>query len=105
MRCRTCGSKAVINMPQHRLALCRQHSWNGCRPKRSVTSPNLRCSKDQTEFWWPFRAARIRWPFGIFSGSWGIRLTAYISTWELMADLPTRVGPENLRRLLPVIAG
>ena len=25
MRCRKCGEKAVINMRQHRLSLCKQH--------------------------------------------------------------------------------
>ena len=39
MRCRTCGSKAVINMPQHRLALCKAHflEWLPAQTQRDIT--------------------------------------------------------------------
>ena len=38
MRCRTCGSKAVINMPQHRLALCKAHylEWLPAQTQRDI---------------------------------------------------------------------
>jgi len=38
MRCRTCGSKAVINMPQHRLALCKTHflEWLTVQTQRDI---------------------------------------------------------------------
>ena len=39
MRCRTCGSKAVINMPQHRLALCKPHflEWLPSQTQRDIS--------------------------------------------------------------------
>ena len=39
MRCRTCGSKAVINMPQHRLTLCKAHylEWLPAQTLRAIT--------------------------------------------------------------------
>lgn len=39
MRCRTCGSKAVINMPQHRLALCKAHylEWLPAQTQRDIS--------------------------------------------------------------------
>ncbi len=39
MRCRTCGSKAVINMPQHRLALCKAHylQWLPAQTLRAIS--------------------------------------------------------------------
>ena len=39
MRCRTCGSKAVINMPQHRLALCKNHylEWLPAQVQRDIS--------------------------------------------------------------------
>jgi len=38
MRCRTCGSKAVINMPQHHLALCKEHylEWLPAQTQRDI---------------------------------------------------------------------
>jgi tRNA-5-methyluridine54 2-sulfurtransferase len=39
MRCRTCGEKAVINMPQHKLALCKLHylEWLPAQTRHAIT--------------------------------------------------------------------
>jgi uncharacterized protein (TIGR00269 family) len=39
MRCRNCGLKAVINMPQHRLALCKAHylEWLPAQTQRDIS--------------------------------------------------------------------
>lgn len=40
MRCRKCGAQAIINMPQHKLALCREHyiEWVIGRTEETIRS-------------------------------------------------------------------
>ena len=49
MRCRTCGSQAVINMPQHRLALCKEHylAWLPAQIERDIARFNMADKTDR----------------------------------------------------------
>jgi tRNA-5-methyluridine54 2-sulfurtransferase len=49
MRCRTCGSKAVINMPQHRLALCKTHylEWLPSQTQRDISRFKMASKTDR----------------------------------------------------------
>ena len=49
MRCRTCGSKAVINMPQHRLALCKAHylEWLPAQTLRAISKFGMFAKSDK----------------------------------------------------------
>jgi uncharacterized protein (TIGR00269 family) len=49
MRCRTCGSKAVINLPQHRLALCKAHylEWLPIQTQRAITKFRMFTQSDR----------------------------------------------------------
>ncbi|MCJ7518454.1 MAG: adenine nucleotide alpha hydrolase family protein [Anaerolineaceae bacterium] len=49
MRCRTCGSKAVLNMPQHRLALCKAHylEWLPAQTLRAISKFGMFAKSDK----------------------------------------------------------
>ncbi len=48
MRCRTCGEKAVINMRQHKLALCRSHfiDWVPQQVERAIKKYHMFTHRD-----------------------------------------------------------
>ena len=106
MRCRTCGSKAVINMPQHRLALCKAHylEWLPAQTQRDISKYKM---FDQIR---PHSGGSF-WRQGL-AGFMGPSLAAWLSdpmvcilTWELIVVLHIRAVQGNMRRTLPTSAG
>jgi uncharacterized protein (TIGR00269 family) len=49
MRCRTCGQKAVINMPQHKLALCKPHylEWLPSQTLHAISKFKMASASDR----------------------------------------------------------
>jgi uncharacterized protein (TIGR00269 family) len=49
MKCRTCGSKAVVNMHQHRLALCKEHflEWLPDQTERFIKKYHMFTHEDR----------------------------------------------------------
>ena len=77
MRCVKCGAKAVINMRQHKLALCKDHflEWIPEQTQRFIDK--YRMFSQQERSWWPFRGVRICFHSGNtgapgLSGRWAV---------------------------------
>lgn len=74
MKCKKCGEKAIINMPQHRLGLCKEHFLG----------------------WIPEQAARAIQKYGMFTADENILVAVSggkdsLSLWTILHDLGYRV--------------